>query len=184
MEVSKMKSRSKSILGSILIMAGAVTLLGNLNILNENFILPILGIGFLAVYFMLGARKSYGNIGFLIPGIILSALQIFKIADDNNVSEKTEIIIVFGVFSICFLLMYLIHTCWFKELSTGKRNWPLYVSIAFLFFGGIVYAIEYLDWKFGMVLLNNMWPVILVLVGASMLYKALKGDKQKLEEDR
>lgn len=176
-----MNTRSKMVTGSILVLAGVSSILGNAHILNENFLLPILGAAFLCVYFLLGARKNYGNIGFLIPGIILPAMQILKIADDNNVGEKTELIIVFGVLSLSFLAIYLIHSFWYKQLSKGQRNWSLYVSVILLVFGGIVYAVEYLDWKFGMILLNNIWPAVLVIVGARMLYKALKGNKQKLD---
>jgi putative Mn2+ efflux pump MntP len=37
---------------------------------------------------------------------------------------------------------------------------------------------------FGMVILNNIWPGVLVIVGARMLYKALKGSKQKLNNQK
>jgi putative Mn2+ efflux pump MntP len=33
-----------------------------------------------------------------------------------------------------------------------------------------------------MVILNNIWPGILVIVGARMLYKALKGSKENLND--
>jgi hypothetical protein len=176
-----MKSNSKIIIGSILALSGAVTLIGNLNIISENFILPMLGAAFLFIYFILGARKSYGNIGFLIPGIILSALQILKFADDNSMSEKAIIVVVFGVLSASFFLIYIVHTYWFKQVGKGQRNWPLYVSIIILFCGVFAYAIEYFNWSFGAVILNNMWPAVLVIVGARMLYKALKGSRRKLD---
>lgn len=177
-----MNSRSKVITGSILVLAGASSLVGNLQILNENFILPILGAAFLFIYFILGARKNYGNIGFLIPGIILLAMQILKLADDNNVGEKAEIVIVFGILACSFLAIYLIHTCCYKQLRSGQRNWPLYVSIILVFFGAVLYAVEYFNWTFGVVLLNNIWPGILVIVGVRLLYKALKGSKQNLND--
>lgn len=177
-----MNSRSKVITGSILVLAGVSSLIGNLEILNENFILPILGAAFLFIYFILGARKKYGNVGFLIPGIILPAFQILKFADDNNVSEKAEVVIVFGVLCVSFLAIYLIHTCWYKQVSRGQRSWPLHVSIILFIFGGVVYAIEYFNWTFGMVILNNVWPGILVIVGVRMLYKALKGSKKELHD--
>jgi hypothetical protein len=177
-----MNSRSKAITGSILVLAGASSLIGNLQILNENFILPILGAAFLFIYFILGARKKYGNIGFLIPGIILPVLQILKLADDYNVGEKAEVVIVFGILGVSFLAIYLIHSCWYKQVSRGQRTWPLHVSIILFIFGGIVYAVEYFNWTFGMVILNNIWPGILVIIGARMLYKALKGSKEKLND--
>jgi hypothetical protein len=182
MEGKIMNSRSKVITGSILVLAGATSLIGNLQILNENFILPILGAAFLFIYFILGARKKYGNIGFLIPGIILPALQILKLADDYNVGEKAEVVIVFGILGVSFLAIYLIHSCWYKELRRGQRTWPLHVSIILFIFGGVVYAIEYFNWTFGMVILNNIWPGVLVIVGVRMLYKALKGSKEKLND--
>jgi hypothetical protein len=177
-----MNSRSKAITGGVLVLAGAASLLGNLNILNENFLLPVIGAAFLFIYFILGARKNYRNIGFLIPGIILPAMQILKFAEDNNVGEKAEVIIVFGVLCVSFLAIYLVHTFWFKQGSRGQRSWPLYVSIVLCIFGAVVYAVEYFDWKIGMVILNNIWPGILVIVGVRMLYKALKGTKQKLND--
>lgn len=178
-----MNTRSKVIVGSILLLSGASSILGNLDFINENFVLPVLGAAFLIVYFILGARKKYSNIGFLIPGVVLPALQTLKIAEDNNLGEKAEVVIVFGVLSVCFVAIYLIHSCWFKELKRGQRVWPLIVSVMLLVFGGIVYAIEFLKWKFGVVLLSNVWPGILVIVGAIMLYKAVKGNKQQLSKE-
>jgi hypothetical protein len=175
-----MNSRSKIITGLILILAGAFTLIGNMGILNENFVLPILGAGFLFVYFILGARKNYRNLGFLIPGIILPGLQILKIVDDNKMKEEVQIAAVFGILAVSFLAIYLIHTFWYKQLGKGQRNWPLYVSIILLIFGGAVYAIEYFNWNSGIVILNNIWPGILVLAGVRMLYKALKTNRKNL----
>lgn len=177
-----MNSRSKVVTGSILVLAGALTLIGNLQLLNENFVLPIMGAAFLFVYFILGARKRYGNIGFLIPGIILPSLQILKFADDYKVSEKTEVLLVFGTLGASFLAIYLIHSVWYKEISKGQRNWPLYVSLILFVFGAITYAVEYLNWSFGMVIINNIWPGVLIIVGARMLYKAIKGNKEKINE--
>jgi hypothetical protein len=177
-----MSSKSKVITGSILILAGASSLVQNFGIINENFVLPILGAAFLIVYFVLGGRKRYGNIGFLIPGVILPAMQVLKLADDYHASERTEIILVFGMLSACFLAIYLIHSFWFKEFSRGKRSWPLYVSLSLILFGVIVYAAEYYNWSFGVILLGNTWPIILVLVGIRLLYKALKIDKQNLNK--
>ncbi|MBL4937314.1 hypothetical protein JK636_16415 [Clostridium sp. YIM B02515] len=177
-----MNSRSKVVTGSILVLAGGLTLIGNLQLLNENFVLPIMGAAFLFVYFILGARKNYRNIGFLIPGIILPGLQILKFADDYKVSEKTEILTVFGVLGASFLAIYFIHSFWYKEISKGQRNWPLYVSIILFVFGGITYAVEYFNWSFGMVIINNIWPGVLIIVGARMLYKAIKGNKEKINE--
>lgn len=177
-----MNSKSKVITGSILIISGACSLVQNFGIINENFILPFLGAAFLITYFVLGGRKRYGNIGFLIPGIILPALQILKLADDNHVSEKTEVVLFFGAISASFLAIYLIHSFWFKEYSVGKRNWPLYVSIGLVLFGTVAYAAEYYNWGFGVILLGNAWPAILVLVGVRLLYKALRSEKQNLNK--
>jgi uncharacterized membrane protein (GlpM family) len=175
-----MKSKSKIITGSILILAGVSTLIENFNLINESFVLPVLGAAFLFFYFMLGARKKYGNIGFLIPGIILPALQLLEYVDNSKVGEEAEIAVVFGVLSISFLAIYLIHTYWFKEVSKGQRNWPLYVSIIVFLFGTAVFAIEIFNWKFGMVFVNNMWPAVLVIVGGRMLFKAIKENKEKI----
>lgn len=175
-----MKSKSKIITGSMLLLVGAATLMEDLQLINESFVLPILGAAFLFIYFILGARKKYGNIGFLIPGIILPALQLLEYADSSKVGEEAMIAIVFGIFSISFLAVYVIHTYWFKQVSRGQRNWPLYVSIILFLFGTAVFSIMHFNWKFGIVLVNNMWPAILVIVGGRMLYRALKENKEKL----
>lgn len=169
-----MKSRSKLIVGSIFILSGATSLIGNLGVINENFFLPMLGAAFLVIYIILGGRKSYGNIGFLIPGIILPGLQILKLADDRQVAENIEVLMVFGILSASFLAIYLIHSFWFKELRKGQRNWPLFVCIILVIFGGFVYAVEYFNWGFGAVLLSNMWPAVLVLIGLRLLFKAYR----------
>jgi hypothetical protein len=175
-----MNTKSKVVVGTILVISGAASLIGNLGFLNENFVLPVLGAAFLIAYFVLGGNKRYRNLGFLIPGIILPGLQLLKLAEDNKVGEQTEVIMVFGILSTCFLLVFLIHTFWFKEVSRGQRNWPLYVSIALILFGGAAYAAEYYNWGFGMVILGNIWPAVLVVVGLRLLYKASKANKENI----
>lgn len=175
-----MKSKSKIITGSLLVLAGVATLTENFQLIDESFVLPILGAAFLFFYFILGARKRYGNIGFLIPGILLPVLQLLEFVDNSKLGEETEIAVVFGSFSISFLAIYLIHTYWFKEARKGQRNWPVYVCIILFLFGTAGLAIEHFNWKFGMVIVNNMWPAVLLIVGARMLFKAIKENKEKL----
>ena len=176
-----MNTKSKVVTGTILVIAGASSLIGNLGFLNENFVLPVLGAAFLIAYALLGGNKRYRNLGFLIPGIILPALQLVKLADDNKVGEQTEVIMVFGLLSASFLLVYLIHTFWFKELRRGQRNWPLYVSVLLILFGAVAYAAEYYNWGFGVIILGNIWPAVLVIVGLRLLYKATKANKTNIK---
>lgn len=176
-----MNTKSKVVVGTILVIAGASSLIGNLGFLNENFVLPVLGAAFLIAYFVLGGNKHYRNLGFLIPGIILPGFQLLKLADDHKVSEQTEVIMVFGILSASFLLVYLIHTFWFKEVSRGQRNWPLYVSIILILFGAVAYAAEYYNWGFGFIILGNIWPAVLVVIGLRLLYKASKANKTNIK---
>ncbi|TDO92056.1 hypothetical protein DFR79_10882 [Halanaerobium saccharolyticum] len=158
----------KKKIGILLIAIGVFILLNTLNLISDDIFLYLLSGGFLFTYFMLGARKHYGNIGFLIPGTVLLAIALFsdleRIEFINNLGG--------GVFFILLGLAFaavLIHTSAFE-----KWDWPIYPAGALIIFGVFVVFVENNDYIQNQEYLNYITPIVLIILGSYFLYQNKK----------
>ena len=162
--------------GILLILAGFFLLFSQLGLVQGDLFVYILAIGFIAAYVLLGARKIYGNVGFLIPGAILLAIAVFNSIEasiDGEVNPAT----FFIALSLSFLTVFLVHTFWFKEEDHGARFWPLYPSGALLLFAALIALISRVEWLGEMGIFNYIWVVVLIGAGIWLVVRALKKGK-------
>src|SRR6056297_3381844 len=152
-------------LGVLLITIGIFILLNTLNLVSDDIFLYLLSGGFIFTYFMLGARKHYRNIGFLIPGSILLVIALFsdlqRIDFINNLGGG----IYFVMLGLAFLIV-LIHTSAFE-----KWDWPIYPAGALIIFGLVVIFIDNNDFIQNLKYLNFIIPIFLIALGGFFLYQ-------------
>ena len=152
-------------LGVLLVAFGIFLLLNQLNIFSGQSFLAFLGLGFLAVYVLMGGRKHYGNLGFLIPGFVLLALAAF-----TSGSHNPHLFFLF--LSLGFWALLLLHTFWFRGEDWGARFWPFFPAAGLLFFSGMIYSTTVLDWNLTVL---NFWnylvALVLIGIGISLLFK-------------
>ncbi len=157
--------------GIILVGFGVFLLLNQMNIFSGQMFLAFLAIGFFVVYILLGARKSYGNMGFLIPGVVLLALAAFTSGD---VSRNPSLFFLF--LSLAFWAVLLIHTLWFTGEDWGTRFWPLFPAGGLMLFSGFIYGVQVLEWDVRPLNLGNyIIAAVLIGVGLRMLLKKSPG---------
>ena len=157
--------------GILLIGLGVFLLLAQMGIFSGSLFLAFLGIGFLVVYVLMGGRKNYGNLGFLIPGFVLLALAAFSSGDVGRYPS-----LFFLFLSLAFWGVLILHTVWFTGEDWGTRMWPLFPGAGLLLFSGFIYAVTELDWTPGSLrLLNYLAPLILIGVGVFILLKKGSG---------
>lgn len=164
---------SKSFKGGVLlIIAGVFLLLNQLGVIPGQAFMFLLAFGFIAAYVLLGARKEYGNVGFLIPGMVLLAIAVYAAASEAAGIEDLSPAYFFLGLSLSFWAVFLVHTFWFKAEDHGARFWPVYPAAGLLLFSGIITfaqeRIEYLN------LLNYLWIIALIAVGGWLVYSSMK----------
>jgi hypothetical protein len=163
--------------GLILILAGIFMLLSQLGVIPGVSILYLLGIGFIAVYAILGARREYGYVGFLIPGTILLAIALFASLGAGGDGGEINPGFFFLFLSLSFLTVFLVHTYWFRELGHGDRFWPLYPAAGLLVMTGIVGMATTGKFLQGLNLFNYLWIIALIAFGAWLVIKGIKTSK-------
>lgn len=151
--------------GIILVVIGAFLLLTQLNIFSGPMFLSLLGVGFLVVYFLMGGRKNYGNLGFLIPGLILLALAVFT---SETISQHPSLF--FFLLSLVFLVVLFAHTFWFTGVDWGTRFWPIFPAAGLMLFSGYIYGVTVLNWSF-FNLANYLIPLIIIVIGITLILK-------------
>lgn len=172
-----MKINSKSRTGIILILIGVFLIIAQFDAINEYFILPAVAVGLFALYLIKGGKRHYGNIGLLIPAFILPVIQLQDFLDDKAVINDLEGTLFFALIGLSFLLVYVVHSYWFKSASFGARNWPLITGGGLILFSGFIFMAEYMESEAVEFVLNNMWPVILIIAGLFMLFKNVGKNK-------
>ena len=155
----------KKKLGILLIAIGIFILLNTLNLISDDIFLYLLSGGFLFTYFMLGARKHYGNIGFLIPGAVLLAIALFSDLQRIEFIDNLGGGFFFIMLGLAFVVV-LIHTHAFK-----KWDWLIYPSAALILFGVFVMFVDNNDFIQNLEYLNYITPVILIGLGGYFLYQ-------------
>lgn len=164
--------------GIILIIAGVFLLLNQIGVIPGQIFLFLLALGFIATYALLGARKEYGNVGFLIPGTVLLSIALFAASSSLPGYESINPAYFFLGLSLSFLAVFLVHTFWFKDLDHGERFWPIYPAAGLLLLTVIISLsiigqwVEYLD------LFNYLWVVALIAVGVWMVVKSIRRSKE------
>ncbi len=158
--------------GILLIVAGVLLLANQFGLIPGQIFLFLLALGFIATYVLLGARKEYGNVGFLIPGTILSSIAVYAAISEHSGYENLSPAYFFIGLSISFLLVLLIHTYWFKTMDHGERFWPVYPAAGLLVLSGVINFSE--QWVEYMNLVNYLWIIALIAVGAWMVFKSIR----------
>jgi hypothetical protein len=151
--------------GILLITIGVFILLNTLNLISDEIFLYLLSGGFIFTYFMLGARKHYRNIGFLIPGAILLAIALFSDLERIELINKLGGGFFFIMLGLAFLVV-LIHTSAFK-----KWDWPIYPAAALIGFGLFVIFVDNNDFIQNLEYLNYITPIVLIGLGGFFLYQ-------------
>lgn len=154
----------KKKIGLLLVIIGIFIFINTTGLLSDDIFLYLLSGAFLISYFMLGGRKHYRNIGFLIPGAILLAIAL------SSDLQKIKFIANLGggVFFILLGLAFaaiLIHTAAFK-----KWDWPIYPAAVLMFFGLFVIFVEKSSFIQNRSYLNYLTPAILIITGLILLY--------------
>lgn len=156
-------------IGILLMVFGVLWFLNQLNIFPSQIFLVFLSVSFLAVYIFIGGRKSYGNMGFLIPGLILLAIAAYAIG-----SEDPSLFFLF--LSLAFWAVLFIHTLWYTEEDWGTRFWPIFPGAGLMFFAGMIYATTVLDWDLRFLNLGNyIIAAVLIGVGIRLILKRTSG---------
>ncbi len=169
---------SKSFKGGILlIIAGVFLLLNQLGILPGQLFLFMLALGFIATYVLLGARKEYGNVGFLIPGTVLLAIAVYAALAERPGFEDFSPAYFFLGLSLSFLAIFIVHTFWFKNMDHGERFWPVYPAAGLLLLSGVISMSASGRWVDNLYLLNYLWIVALIAVGLWMVIKSIRRSK-------
>lgn len=158
-------------IGLLLIGIGIFILLNQLNILTGRYFLHFLGVGFLFAYWAVGGRKKYGNVGFLIPGLVLLAIAFFSTGKPAQYPS-----LFFLLLSLAFWGVLAVHTFWFFKEDWGTRFWPVFPGGGLLLFTAFLQGVTVWNWS-----IFNFWnylvPIVLIGIGLSFLLK--RGPKGK-----
>ena len=167
---------SKSLKGGVLlIIAGVFLLLNQVGVIPGQAFMFLLALGFVAAYVLLGARKEYGNVGFLIPGTVLLAIAVYSAIEQAPGFENLSPAFFFLGLSLSFWAVFLVHTYWFRTADHGGRFWPVYPAAGLLLLSGII---SLADQGIGyLYLINYIWVIALVAVGVWLVYSSVKKTK-------
>lgn len=162
--------------GILLIVAGVFFLLNQLGVIPGQTFLFLLAFGFIATYVLLGARKEYGNVGFLIPGTVLLSIALFAAVSEQPGFDNYGPAFFFFGLSLSFWAVFLVHTYWFKAMDHGERFWPVYPAAGLLVVSGIIRFSG--EWVEHLNLLNYLWVIALIAVGGWLVYSSIKRGKK------
>ncbi|MDP4142859.1 MAG: hypothetical protein Q8936_00045 [Bacillota bacterium] len=140
--------------------------------------LYIIGAAFLIIYLICGGPKYYKNIAFLFPAFILPAvefanypaMQFTNYLGMYTSSYNLNSVIILAMLGVSFLLIFVVHSVWQKDISRSKRDWPLVVSIL-LFIASLANLIDrFRQWEYTRLLIRNFWPIVLIIIGVYILF--------------
>ena len=148
-------------LGYGLVGLGLVLMLLNYYQLQADLTLLLIGGCFLIAYFgnFIGSKK---NIGFLIPGCILTAIGIWEIIGSIPVLSQYEEVGFFASVGTAFVAVYIIG-------RYGKSNvtWAAIVAAILYIFAAFVYLVSYS--VFFAEHEDLIFPMVMILVGFAIL---------------
>jgi len=162
-----------SFIGIILVVTGIIWTLSNLNMINDQWILPFIGIIFLAAYLYRGGTQRSGTIGFLISGSVIFMIGLFAALNDTLYLGVFEGALFFFFVGIAFLPVYAFHTRHISNKDSGNQKWPLFTGLIIIAFGIFILITETVNIPVMRRIYTIMWPILLIALG---LYIILKKD--------
>lgn len=144
-------------IGSALIGFGILMLLIQLYGIQVDLTLFLLGGCFLTVYFATGSSRKR-NVGFLIPGSILTSLAVMEILNDIVFFEAFQDLLFFGCLSGAFLAIRIIG-----GINGNQVKWASIVALALAAFTLFLVVVKYTSYleQYG----DLLFPVIFIGVG-------------------
>jgi len=161
-------------LGIILIIIGILWTLSNFNLINNQFILPFIGIIFFAAYLYRGGIQKKGTIGLLIAGCIIFTVGLFATINDSFYLGPFEGPLFFFFVGIAFLPVYIIHTRHFTDDNSSGQKWPLYTGLIILLFALFVLITETSNIPIMQRLYRIFGPIILIFLGLYIILRQIK----------
>ena len=159
-------NRSKILLGIILLTAGVLSGLSTFKLISGSLFLLVIGGGFLAAYTIYKRE-----LGFLIPGCVITAVAAFAIIQENfKRLDGTWFLLMLG---LAFLAVFLVHTLHIKGGNWGEKFWPLFPFAGLSIIGGSILLVQNKVMSFDLNYLNLITPAILVIVGAVILVRGI-----------
>ncbi|MEW6624125.1 MAG: hypothetical protein AB1420_13510 [Bacillota bacterium] len=158
--------RSHKWTGIVLVLVGCFLLLANLKIIDGMYFLLLLGTAFIAVYYAVGR-----NIGFLIPGCILTAIGLFTVLNSKGfVGQGFEgsFLVFLG---LAFIAVLFVHTMHAETRNWGERFWPVFPGGALIFVGLTVTGIKKWGWPNFWQYFNYIWPLFLIVAGLVLYFR-------------
>ncbi len=155
-----------NLIGLILVSVGVLILLGNLGVLDGEFMLIAIGAAFLIFYGLSGREKETRKVGLLIPGLIVIAVGLFAQFESRFQNAPYLFFVFLG---LAFLGVYLIHT---RNEQGGK--WPLFPALGLFGFSVFIFAATTFNLEFLGTIMNNLVPVGAIVAGLVLLVKARK----------
>ena len=165
-----------TILGIILVIIGFAWTLSNLHLINDHWILPFIGIVFLAAYFYRGGTQKKGTVGFLIAGCIIFMVGFFAALSETFHLGPFEGALFFFFVGISFLPVYVFHTHHLQDKNAGNQKWPLYTALIIIAFGIFVLITETAHLPLLRKIYPILWPMAIIVLG---LFVILKGGKKE-----
>ena len=170
---------SKAGVGIFLILIGIGTLASRFGLLQGESILLLISAAFFGMYIMNGGNKKYSNIGFILPACILLAVWGMSYIEDSKLLGVDSDSVSLSLIGLAFLAVYLIHSVWCNEERQGRRNWPLIPAVVILAVSGASYADRTMNWNIVSLVLGNVGPVIIIIIGLCLLIKSFAFNNKK-----
>ena len=161
-------------LGIILIIIGIIWTLSNFNLINNQYMLPFIGIIFFAAYLYRGGIQKKGTIGLLIAGCIIFMVGMFAAISDTFYLGPFEGPLFFFFVGIAFLSVYVIHTRHFIDDHSSGQKWPLYTGLIILLFGLFVLITETSGIPIMQRLYRIFGPIVLIVLGLYIMLRQIK----------
>jgi hypothetical protein len=160
----------KNITAAALILLGLLFLLRSFRIMDGEFVLFVISLGFFVGYFMSGGMNHRGNVGLLIPACIILCIGIFAVLDNLLNLNGAVFFLLLGS---AFFMVYFIHTFHLKHLSFGSRNWPAITGASLYAFGTFILLLEYYELPIINIILQYALPVGLIIAGLIIIFQNL-----------
>lgn len=162
-------TKRRNLLAVIMIVIGILMLLSRVIYIPYEFNILLFGGIFILGYFMSGNHYTNRKPILLVFGFIISVVTLNGILKNLFNITKYEGPLFFILLAIGFLSIHLISSG--KTDIPGKyvQSWALRSGIISFFIGVMIFVLSIFDWKITLIVINNIWPIGLILFGISII---------------
>ncbi|MCT4663255.1 MAG: hypothetical protein N4A40_15465 [Tissierellales bacterium] len=171
-------NNNKNFFAAILILLGCSMLISRyINMPDGSGGLAVAAM-FLVGYLVSGSDYTNRKNALLVAGSIITSISLYAMLEDVVDLGILDGVLFFEFLGLSFLAIHFISSGRTSKRGYYVPSWAFRVGVILCIFGAFVFSVSVLEWEATVILVNNVWPIGLIIAGVLIIWQNYNNKKR------